>query len=99
MLEFGKHVSRRYVDAGDGFGRDDDSPHRSGRLCNGVEDSLVEELGIREEERCVPTKKHQAGNATRTRIARDVVVAANTIDAAEHCEVWPPAVPQELDHR
>src|SRR4029077_1831537 len=52
-----------------------------------------------EEERCVPTKQHEAGNPTRSRIARDVVVAANTIDSAEHCEVWPPAIPQELDDR
>src|SRR4029077_16862519 len=69
------------------------------RFCNGVEDSLVEELGVGEEERCVPTKQHQAGNATRSGIARDVVVAANTIDSTEHCEVRPPAVPQELDNR
>jgi len=47
-----------------GLGRDDNSPHRSRRFCNGVEDSLWKELGVREEERCVPTKQHEAGNAT-----------------------------------
>src|SRR6476646_11621483 len=99
MLELGKHVSRSHVNTGDRFGSDDNSPHRSRRFCNGVEDSLVKELGVSEEERRVPTKQHQAGNATGSRIACDVVVAANTIDSAENCEVRPPAVTQELDDR
>jgi hypothetical protein len=27
------------------------------------------------------------------------VVAPNAVDSAEYCVVWPPAVPQEFDHR
>ena len=84
---------------GDGLGRDDDSPHRIRRFCNGLEHPLVKELGVSKEERCVPTKQHEAGNATRIRIALDVVIAPNTIDSPEHRVVWPPAVPQELDDR
>src|SRR5262249_12040373 len=72
---------------------------RSRRFCDGVEHALMEELGVSEEERCVPTKEHQARNAARTRITLNVVVAANTIDSSEHCVMWPPAVPQELDER
>ena len=59
----------------------------------------MKELGVSEEERCVPAKQHKAGNATRNGIALDVVVTANSINSAEHCEVWPPAIPQELDYR
>src|SRR5215475_10640214 len=97
MLELGKHVSRSYANAGDGFGRNDDAPHRSWRFRNGVEDSLVEELGVRKEQGCSPTKQYQARNATRRRIARDIVIAPNTIDPAKHRVVWPPPVPQELE--
>src|SRR5262245_27234219 len=99
MLEFAKHVSRRHVNTGDRLGRDDNSPHRSRRFCNGVEHALVEELGVGEKERSIPTKQYQAGNATRGGITLDVVVAPNTIDSAEHCEMWAPAIPQELDDR
>src|SRR4051795_12696624 len=70
-----------------------------GDSANGFEESPVKELGVSEKERRVPTKQHESWNATRSRIPRDVVVAANTIDSAEHCEVWPPGIPQELDHR
>ena len=56
MLELAKHVSGSHVNAGDRLGRDDDSSHRSRRFCNGVEHALVEELGVGEEERCVPAK-------------------------------------------
>src|SRR5262249_21369466 len=65
----------------------------------GVEHALVEELGVGEKERSIPTKQYQAGNATRSGITLDVVVAPNTIDSAEHCEMWAPAIPQELDDR
>src|SRR5262245_21418149 len=99
MLDLGKHVSRSHVNISDGFGRDDDSPRRSRRFCDGFEHTLMEELGISEEERGVPTKQHQAGNAARISITLDVVVAPNTIDPSEHCVMWPPAVPQELDDR
>src|SRR4029450_12820851 len=74
--------------------------------CTGVGGSAIASSNARgnapafsEEKRCVPTKQHQAGDAPRTRVALDVVIAPNTIDPAEHCVVWPPAVPQELDDR
>src|SRR5690349_20905586 len=59
----------------------------------------MEEFRVREEERCIPTKKHEAGNAARLRIALDVVVTANPINSAEHGVVRPPAVPQKFNDR
>ena len=35
----------------------------------------------------------------RFRIARDVVIAPNAVNSAEHCVMRPPAVPQEFDDR
>src|SRR5262249_54880410 len=99
MLELRKHISRRYVNAGDRLGRDDNSPHWSWRFSNGVEDSLVKELGVSKEKRRIATKQDQAWNTTRTGIACNVVVAANAINSPEHREVRAPAVPQKLDHR
>src|SRR5262249_8380610 len=88
-----------HVDTGDGLGRHDDSAHWSRRFCNGLDHALVKELGVGKEERRIPTKQHQAGNTTRSGIACDVVVAANTVDSTEHCVVWSPAIPQELNDR
>src|ERR1051325_4051024 len=98
MLEIGEHISRSDVDTGDGFRGNNDSPHGSWRFLDRVEDSLVKKLGVGEEERRVPTKQYQTGDATRRGIARDIVIAANTIGPAEYCEMRTPAVPQELDH-
>src|SRR4051812_9486562 len=97
MRELGKHVSGSHINVGDGLGRDEDSPDWSWRLCNGLEHALMEELGVGEEKGRAPTKEHQAGNTTRSRIAVDVVVAPNSFDPAEHSVVWPPGAPQEFE--
>src|SRR5678815_4465739 len=90
---------RRYVDICNRFGRDDNSPHRSRRFVDRVEHALMEELSVGEEERCGPTKQNQARNAARIRIPLSVMVAANTLDPAEHCVIWPPAVPKKFNKR
>ena len=74
--------------------------------CTGVGDCAtasstrsLEQLGIGEEQRRVPAEQHQAGDQPRLGIARDVVVALDAVDAAQHGGMRPPAVPQEFDDR
>src|SRR6185295_20275761 len=61
--------------------------------------ALVKQLGVGEEERRIPAEQHQAGYEPRTRIAFDVVVAADAVDSAQHRVVRSPAVPQKFDDR
>ena len=61
LLQLGEHVRRSHVDAGDWLGGDDDPPHRRRRLRHGLEHTLMEQLGIGKEQRCVPAEQHQAG--------------------------------------
>ena len=58
----------------------------------------MEEFRVRKEERRVPAEQHEPRNDASVRMARDVMIARHRVDAAEHCRVRPPAVPQKLDH-
>ena len=61
--------------------------------------TLLEQLGVGEEQRCIPAKQHQTGDLPRVGIAFDVVVARDAVGAAQHRGMRPPAVPQEFDDR
>jgi hypothetical protein len=57
----------------------------------------MEQLGISEKQGRIPAKQDQAGNLLGIRIARDVVVALDALDASQNRGVRPPAIPQEFD--
>ena len=63
------------------------------------QDVLAEDLGIGEEQGRVPAEEHQARNALRLGMARDVVVALEPVDTAEHGIVGPPGAPDEAEQR
>jgi len=58
----------------------------------------VEQLGVRKEERCIPTEQYESRDQACLRIPGNVVIALDTIDAAQHGRMRPPAIPQELNH-
>jgi hypothetical protein len=63
---------RRHVDAGDWLGGHYDAANGGWRLRNRIGRALVKPFGVGEEERCVPTEQHEAGDQSRLRIALDV---------------------------
>src|SRR5215470_13967702 len=72
--------------------------HGRRRARHGIKNAFVEQLGIREEQRRVPTEEYQAGNQSRVGMAGDVVIALHTFDPAKYRGVGAPAIPEELDH-
>src|SRR4029077_19296716 len=85
------------VHAGDRLCRNDHPAHGSGRFRHCIENTLFEQLGVGEEQGCVPAKEDQTGYLAGVGIARDVVVALDAFNAAQYRRVRTPAIPQELD--
>src|SRR5262249_56050201 len=77
----------------------DDPSHWRRRGGHGSQNALLEQLGIGEEQGRIPAEQDQAGYEPRMWVARDVVIAADTVHSAQHGEVRPPSVPEKLDHR
>src|SRR4029450_11386327 len=95
VVELGDDVGRGDVDAGDGLGRDHDPTDRRRGGRDRVQPPLVEQLGVGEEERRIPTEQYQAGYQARVRISGDVVIALNSLDTSEDGRVRAPTVPKE----
>src|SRR3974377_1579332 len=57
----------------------------------------MEQLGVSEKKRRIPAKQDKARDQVGVRIARYVMVALDTIDAAKHRVVRAPAIPEEFD--
>src|SRR5258707_548152 len=70
---------------------------RPWRARHGLQYSRVKQLGISEEQRRIPAEEHKAGNEPGVGVTLEIVVTANAVHTAQHCEVWSPPVPQELD--
>ena len=84
VIEFGDGIGCGDIDTGNGLGRDHKPSNRSGRARNGVEHTIVEELGVREKERCIPPKQHEARDQTCIRISSDVVIPLHVVNPTEH---------------
>src|SRR5271169_270233 len=65
LIQFGEGIGRSDVHAGDRFCGNDQPARRSWRFRRGVQNTFLEQLGIGEEQRCIPTKEDQAGYLTR----------------------------------
>ena len=61
VVELGDSVSGGDVDAGHRLGGDDEPSDRGGRTRDGVENPVVEELGVGEEERRIPAEQDEPG--------------------------------------
>lgn len=87
FVQFGEVIGCGDVHAGDRFRRYDQPARRSGRSRRRIQDTLFEQLGIGEEQGCIPAKEDQAGYLTGVGIAREVVVAPDAFGAAQYCGV------------
>ena len=99
LVQFGEHVGGGDVHAGHRLRRDDQPAHGRRRSRDGLENALLEQLGVGEEQRRVPAEQHQTGICRASRIALDVVVALDAFGASQHRGMRAPAIPQELDDR
>src|SRR5688500_12007853 len=62
-----------------------------------MQHALVKHLSAGTDERRIPEEQHEARSETRYGRALDVVVAPDTVDAAEDGMMRTPAVPEEFD--
>src|SRR5258705_7621325 len=97
MVQLGGCITCGDIDTGDRFRCDDQPTHRSWRLRHRVQNALLEQFGVGEEQRRIPPKQDQTRYPAGIRISRDVMIAFDTLGAAQHGGVWTPAVPQELN--
>ncbi len=86
LVQLFKNVGRGDVHAGDGLCGNNHPARGRGRSCRGLENTLFEQLGVREEQGRIPAKENQAGYPARVRIARDVVVALDAFGLSQHRE-------------
>src|SRR6185369_15090965 len=56
IIELADCVSGRNINTGHWLRRDDDPPCGRRRICNGVQHTFVEQLGVRKEKRGIPPK-------------------------------------------
>src|SRR5262249_16741884 len=98
VAELANDICSCDVNAGDWLCRHNDPLDWCRRLHNGLQNPLLKELGIREEERRIPTEQDETWDQPGIRIPRDVVIGADPINTAEDSRMRPPAVPEKFDH-
>src|SRR4029077_8173644 len=98
VVKFTNNISSCDVDTRDRLRRDDEPADGWRRVRTRIQNAFVEQFGVCEEERRIPTEQHKARDQTRLRIPRNVVIALNAFDAAEHGRMRAPAVPEKLNH-
>jgi len=84
VVEFGDGIGGGDVDTGNRLGRHNKPANRRERARNGVEHTIVEELGVREKKRCIPPKQDEARDPACVRISRDVVIPLHVVNPTEH---------------
>src|ERR1700739_2337828 len=98
VVEFADDIGCGDVDTGDRLCRDHEPSDWGRRSCNSIQDSFMEQLGVRKEERCIPSEQYESRDQARLRISDDVVIALDTVDTAQHGRMRAPAIPEKLDH-
>src|SRR5215813_1704325 len=62
VVELADDVGGGHVDAGNRLGRYHQPAHRCRRARYRVQDPIVEQFGVGEEQRCIPTEQHEPRN-------------------------------------
>src|SRR5262249_53144362 len=82
--KFGRPIGCAAIDAADWFRRRHAASRRGGRRRHRLEDALLEQFGVGEKQRRIPTEQHEARYAPGIGITRDIMIAPDAISAPEH---------------